>query len=187
MTTLVVNSQDLGQAGSIDTYQTYNAGDFEYNMVQYYNEQNGTNLEYDDFEWDYDMDTVVSELAEKRAELLESDNEAISKVVTLATYSPKEYNYQTDSADYEITYDESVVDNYIKEHAEDFRNWYHESGWASTIDWRDEGDKKEKLHKVANLAYYLNKVIDDPVMELMEYEYDIYENNTTMTLVKEDK
>lgn len=188
MKTIIVNSQDLGDVATIDTYQTFTGDQVDENLVDFYNEDKGTDYTPDDFEWDYDMAGVVKELAELRAKTLEQDSDAIQSVKVVRTYSPKEYNFQTDSADFEITYNEQTVDDYIKEHATEYDNWYHESGWYGVTEWRDDDDeRKEENRETARLYYYLNKTLDhdDAYYALAEHEYDIYYEHITMKLNKE--
>ena len=190
MTTITVNSQDLGEVASIDTYQTYTSDGVEDMLINEYNEEHNTDYTYDDFNWEYDHETIVSELAEKRSAALESDSPAIQKCVPVASYSPKEYNYQTDSTDFEITYDENIVDEYIMEHDENYTEWYH-NNWAGTIEWRDEGDDKALLRKIAHLDYYLNKTTYDydegAYYAIAEDAQEIYVNNIKMELIGETK
>ena len=114
MTTLRVNSQDLGEAGTIDTYTMYRGDDTDDMLINEYNEEHNTDYNYDDFEWDYNNKQIVKDFAELRAEMLESDD-AINSVKVLEPGSPKEYNYSTDWADFEIDYKERVVDDFCHE------------------------------------------------------------------------
>lgn len=190
MRTLTINSQDLGDAATIDTYKMFNGETVDEVLIEYYNEEHNTDYDYDDFEWDYDHAQIVKDLAERRAEFLESECNAIQKCVTTVTGSPREYNFSTDYAVLEITYDETKVENYIKEHKDEYDSWYKESGWWSATEWRDDDDKcKEENREIARLDYYLNETIDHDTAyyALAEYEYEIYENNTKMTLKDNNK
>lgn len=187
MKTLTINSQDLGEVATIDTYQTFAGDQADENLISYYNEEHNTDYNYDDFEWDYDHQSIVSDLAKKRSEFLESESPAIHKCVPVSTGSPREYNYSTDYAMFEITYDDDLVEKFIKENQEDYNKFYRDSGWYSHTEWRDDDDKqKEENMAISKLDYYLNKTIDHDTAyyALAEYEYEIYENNTTMKLKK---
>lgn len=187
MKTIIVNSQDLGDVATIDTYQTFTGDQVDENLVDFYNEDKGTDYTPDDFEWDYDMTGIVKDLAKLRAKALEQDSDVIQSVKVVGTYSPKEYNYQTDSADFEITYDEQTVYDYIEKHATEYAEWYKDSGWYSATEWRDDDEHKEQNRETARLAYYLNKTMDHDTAyyALAEYEYDIYYEHITMKLNKE--
>ena len=189
MKTIVVNSQDLGDVGTIDTYQTFPGDAVCDNLVDFYNEDKGTAYTVDDFEWDFDIDQIVKDFAKLRAKTLEEDADVIQSVKVLGTYSPKEYNYQTDSADFEITYDEQTVYDYIEEHAAEYTDWYRSSGWYRATEYIDDEEYREKNREIARLDYYLNKILDHDTeyYAVAEQEFDIYYNNVTMKLNKETK
>ena len=190
MTILTVNSQDLGRAATIDTYGMFDGGSIDDALIEWYNEEHNTDYNYDDFEWEYDHENIVKDLAKKRAEYLENDVDIIHSVKVLSTGSPREYNFSTDYAMFEIDYDKDAVDVYIYDHAEDWSEWYKNSGWYSTIEWRDDGDYKNELLEMARLNFYLDKWYDssewrdyDP---LYEDENDIYYEHTTYKLKQGD-
>lgn len=185
MRTITVNSQDLGDVATIDTYKMFSGESVDEARIEHYNEEHNTDYDYDDFEWDYDHQSIVSDLAEKRSEFLEGESPAIHKCVPVSTGSPKEYNFSTDYAMFEITYDDDLVEKFIKENQEDYDRFYRDSGWYSHTEWRDDNDEQKVENiEMSKLDYYLNKTIDHDTAyyALAEYEYEIYENNTTMTL-----
>lgn len=187
MKTLTINSQDLGEVATIDTYQTFAGDQADENLISYYNEEHNTDYNYDDFEWDYDHQSIVSDLAKKRSEFLESESPAIHKCVPVSTGSPREYNFSTDYAMFEIDYDDDLVEKFIKENQEDYDKFYRDSGWYSHTEWRDDADEQKAENiEMSKLDYYLNKTIDHDTAyyAVAEYEYEIYENNTTMKLNK---
>lgn len=190
MKTITVNSQDLGDAGTIDTYGVFDGNHADDMLINDYNEEHGTEYNYDDFEWDYNHDQIVKDLAELRAGFLENESEAIQKVVTLRTGSPKFYNFSTDYAIYEVTYDENLVGKYVEENKEDYDKWYRDSGWYEHTEWMDDEDRrKEENIAISKLDYYLNKTIDSDTAyyALAEREDEVYENNTKMTLKDNNK
>ena len=190
MKTLIINSQDLGDVATIDTYCMFDGGDFEDELIEEYSERDYKNYGYDDFEWDYDHQSIVSNLAERRSEFLESESPAIHKCVPVSTGSPREYNFSTDYAMFEIDYDDDLVEKFIKENQEDYDRFYRDSGWYSHTEWRDDDDEqKEENIAISKLDYYLNKTIDHDTAyyALAEYEQEIYENNTKMTLKNNNK
>ena len=185
MKTIVMNSQDLGRAGTIDTYQTFDGNGVEDIFVEDYNEEHGTGYTTDDFEWNYNWDNIVKCLAETRARALVNDSPAIQDVKVLKVGSPKYYNYSTDWARFEITYDDDKVNDYIEKNAEDYKEW-RSRNWATTIDWREEKDEKDKLEEMSRLDYFLNKTTYDYdegwYWAVAEYEREIYMENLTMEL-----
>lgn len=189
MKTLIINSQDLGDVATIDTYQTFTGDQADESLIDYYNEKHNTDYNYDDFEWDYDHAQIVKDLAERRAEFLKSESPAIYKCVPVSTGSPREYNFSTDYAMFEITYDDDLVEKFIKENQEDYDKFYQDSGWYSHTEWRDDDDERKGENiEMSKLDYYLNKTIDHDTAyyALAEDEYEIYGSNTVMIL-KDDK
>lgn len=190
MRTIIVNSQDLGDVATIDTYTMFNGGNVDEMLIGDYNEEHNTDYDYDDFEWDYDHAQIVKDFAKRRAEFLESESPAIHKCVPTTTGSPREYNFSTDYAVFEITYDDDLVEKFIKENQEGYNKFYRDSGWYSHTEWRDDDDEQKAENiEISKLDYYLNKTIDHDTAyyALAEDEYEVYMNNTTMTLKDNNK
>lgn len=186
---LTVNSQDLGDAGSIDTYNQFTGGDIDEQIMQFYNEEHGTDYDYDDFEWNYEHAEIVKDLATERAHLLESEVPAFKSVKVKSTGSPREYNFSTDYAMFEIDYDEDMVEKFV---GQDFNKWhefYHDSGWWSTISWREDTEETRDLIRMAKLNYYLNAFYRehwDDFDPLYDRESDIYWEHTRCKLNGEE-
>lgn len=177
---IIVNSQDLGYAGSIDGYQTFDGTGVDDWIIDSYNEAHGTDYSYDDFEWDYDNAGIVKDLATERARLLQDEVDIIKSVKVVATGSPKYYNYSTDWADFEIDYNSNAVDVYIYQHPEEWSDFYRRN-WYSTIEWRDDGEKKSRLLQIARLHFYLHHFWEEHWEDydpLHEVESDIYVEHT---------
>lgn len=188
MRTIKVNSQDLGNAGTIDTYGIYNGEDVDDMLVEDYNEDHGTDYGWDDFEWEYHHNDIVKDFAKLRADFLQNECDVIKECKVASSGSPRYYNFSTDYAMFEITYDEKAVDDYIAQHKEDYDEWYVHSGWYGATEWRDDDDwRKAENIEVAHLDYYLNKNIDqdDAYTALAEHEMEVYVEHTEMKL-KED-
>lgn len=188
MATILVNSQDLGDAGTIDTYTMYSGDGVDDQLIAEYNEEHHTDYNYDDFDWNYDHEQIVKALADLRAEALQRDVDIINYVKVLGTGSPREYNFSTDWATFEIDYDEDAVEKYIKDTQEEYDKWYRDSGWYSATEWRDDGPRKDEYRQTAKLSYYLNHKVypqfEDWYYALADDEMEIYYENTTMTLQK---
>lgn len=192
MSTITVNSQDLGNAGTIDTYGIYKGEGVDEQIIDDYNEEHNTDYSYDDFDWNYDHKQIVKDLAEYRAKALENDVGIIHSVKVLETGSPREYNFSTDWAMFEIDYDEDEVEKYVKDTKEKYDGWYRDSGWYSSTEWRDDDDPRRAENiRIAKLDYYLNTKalpeFDDWYWSVAEHESEIYINNTEVTLKKDNK
>lgn len=185
---ITVNSQDLGDAGSIDTYNQFTGGDVDEDIIQFYNEQHGTDYNYDDFEWDYEHAEIVKDLANERAHLLETEVPGFNSVKVKSTGSPREYNFSTDYAMFEIDYDEKMVSDYINSHPE-YVDWYRDSGWYSVIEWREDTEAKQELVRMAQLNFYLNGFYKEHWYDydpLYDKELDIYFEHTRCKLNGEE-
>lgn len=84
-------------------------------------------------------------------------------------------------------YDEDEVEKYVKDTKEKYDEWYRDSGWYSSTEWRDDNDPRRAENiRIAKLDYYLNTKalpeFDDWYYPLAEYESEIYSNNTNTTL-----
>lgn len=188
-----INSQDLGEIGSIDTNNLFNGESADNAYIEYYNDEHDTDYTYDNFEWSYDHEQIVKELAESSREWL-LDN-VVGKVVLgigeiLGTYSPKEYNFATDSWESEWDIDEKELRKYIETNAESYKNWYNDNSWKEHIEWRDDADpKKRELEICAMLEFYLaNEFSADAYKESMwELEFDIYSENTKVVCLEENE
>lgn len=177
---LTVNSQDLGYAGDIGTYQNFDGYGVDEMIIDDYNQEHNTDYNYDDFEWSYEHAEIVKDLAKERARLLQDEVDIIKSVKVIETGSPREYNFSTDWADFEIDYDSEAVDVFIYERPEQWSDFYRRN-WYSTIEWRDNGELKDELLQTARLHFYLHNFWEknweyyDP---LREVESDIYLEHT---------
>ena len=181
---ITVNSQDLGDAGSIDTYNQFTGDGVDESIIQYYNENHNTNYTYDDFEWDYEHAEIVKDLATERAYLLETELPGFKSIKVESTGSPREYKFSTDYAMFEIDYDEKMVSDYINSHPE-YVDWYRNSGWYSVIEWREDTEGKQELVRMAQLNFYLNDFYEEHWYDydpLYDKESDIYWEHTRCKL-----
>jgi len=99
---------------TVDMYQTFTSDHTEEYMLEQYNEACkpdthtdtyiDTQLEYDHFDWNYNMQAVLKGLAEASIELIKeyADKAIIQNITVIGTDSPKEYNYSTDGYSMEI-------------------------------------------------------------------------------------
>ena len=186
---ITVNSQDLGLAASIDTYNQFTGGDIDDQIIQDYNNEHGTDYNYDGFEWDYDHAGIVKDLATERAALLEAEVPAFKSVIVKSTGSPREYNFSTDYAMLEIDYDEAMVEQFVTDNTDLWNEFYHDSGWWSQISWRDDNEETRELIRMAKLNFYLDDFYRkhwydyDPLYEI---ESDTYFEHTRCKLNGEE-
>lgn len=186
-----INSQDLGQIGSIDTYNMFSGGSVDDYYIESYNDEHGTDYTYDNFDWSYDHKQIVKDLAEtSRDWIVENVVGDIVKDVgeILGTYSPREYNFRTDSWEAEWEIDDTELAKYIDQHKEAYNAWYSGSSWESTINAKDDDNPaKYECQVLAMLEFYLSREfsVDDYNDTMWEAEFDIYCENTTMECLEE--
>ena len=181
---ITVNSQDLGYAGDIGTYQGFDGYGVDEMIIEDYNLHHYTQYDYDDFEWDYEHAEIVKDLAEERARLLQDEVPAFKSVKVKSTGSPREYNFSTDYAMFEIEYDEALVNKFVDSDFNKWHEFYHDSGWWSQISWREDCEDTQNLIRMAKLNYYLNDFYREHWEDydpLHEVETDIYLEHTRCT------
>ena len=189
---LVINSQDLGTIGSIDTYGMFTGDSVDESLINLYNEEHGTDYGYNQFEWSHDHENIVKDLAECSRNWL-VDNVVGSVVKEIGhiegTFSPREYNFQTDSWEAEWTIDEQALADYIEKNKADYDAWYAQNSWKEHIDWRENDDpKKQELIILAQLQFYLEHEFDSESYNyyMWEMEFDIYAEHTDMECLEEN-
>ena len=188
---LTINSQDLGNIGTIDTYNCFTSSSAEDCLIDYYNQEHDTDYTYDNFEWDVDFSQVRDELASASKSWLVEN--VLGKIVKnigeiTGTFSPSYYNFQTDSWEAEWDIDEIELAKYIDNHKEDYGVWYRDSSWAEHTDWRDDDDPKKTTNTIiAMLGFWLKtEFSSDYYMDYMyERSFEIWDENLTMTPIEE--
>ena len=108
-------------------YESIFECDSEDSEIEYYNEQNNTNLNYDDFDWDYNQfyeDSSRAIFDCIKAELIKLFPNLEMKYEEL--YSPKEYNFHNDSIHVEYNVSEDTMDEikkYLSKHFDSFSDY----------------------------------------------------------------
>lgn len=104
--------------------------------IEYYNEENKTDLSYDDFKWDYkDYETRVSK--EFAARIEKELNQFLPIEIEFQhVHSPREYNFSNDSINIAVSLDIDELIKLIEERKQDaatyFKNKYtSRSGFTS--------------------------------------------------------
>lgn len=108
---------------TLDCYQTFTFENTEDQEIYYYNEENQTSLDYDDFNWEYQCDDYLSALADNRLELLKQyiiDDVILDIKADGKPVSPKEYNFDTDKAFNDYIVNQKALNEYIKANQDDY-------------------------------------------------------------------
>ena len=158
------------------------------NQIEYYNEQNGTELNYDDF--NFDFTTIKDEICKDAVSKVEDKLNEIGincsvKYETLV--SPKYYNFSYDSINIEINFKKfSQVIEILEQNFDSFTqyikdNYTSSDGFISSYsnhssDWMEDlkNDAKNEAHKVG-------AVMDFILQEVEEYKpknlyFELFEN-----------
>jgi len=101
---------------------------FQYNGeesdIQYYNEKNGTDLDYDDFEWDYkDYENRVGKAFCARLET-ELKQFLPIKIEFQCIHNPREYNFTNDSINISVSLSLSKLLKLIKNKSSEAANYF---------------------------------------------------------------
>jgi hypothetical protein len=108
---------------TLDTYSTFEIGSDDDMEIENYNEINGTDLSYYDFNWTYDNESFLHDIAKKRLELMR-DNILDDVIIGIKKdgepWSPREYNFSTDNANNIYTVNIKKLKQYIKDNQEDY-------------------------------------------------------------------
>ncbi len=104
---------------------------------------------YDDYDFDYDFDGYLVALSDSLITFLnENITDSIIKSVAREgkIYSPKFYNYTTDSCNLVIDFDARKLNKYIKDNFDDFKKFNDSKSYY--ISWDNYDDK---------IIYYIEK------------------------------
>ena len=158
------------------------------NAIKYYNEQNNTLLNYDDFDFNYNL--IMSEICKDAISKVEDKLNEIGINCTInfeTLISPREYNFSNDSINIEINFKKfSQVIETMEQNFDSFAQYIKDnytscSGFISShssyaSDWMEDlrEDAENETHKVG-------AVLDFILQEIEEYKdedlyFDICEN-----------
>ena len=167
----------------------YNATEF---AIDDYNEQNNTNLVYDDF--NFNFDSIIQEICKDAVSKIEEKLNEIGincKIIYENFISPREYNFSNDSINIEINFKKfSRVIEILEPNFDSFTqyikdNYTSSDGFISSYsnyssDWMEdlENDAKNEAHKVGAVLDFILQEIeeykdDDLYYELCENSYSI--------------
>jgi hypothetical protein len=132
--------------------------------IEYYNEENGVELEYDDFEWDYaDYETRIGKAFVSR---LESELKAFLpiKIEYQSISSPREYNFKNDSINIAVSLDLRKLLKLIRERRNEaaayFRNTYTSGSGFISFHSNDINDWLNKDYILDNPAHRIGALLD---------------------------
>ena len=151
---------------TLDTYSTFLSNDHEESEIDNYNEEHGTDYNYDDFDWTYDHKKLVKMLFDNCIELMRDnciDDIVLAIEPNGEPTSPREYNFSTDKGwiDFEVDH-EKLVQFCLVDNKDD----YHENKLQDRSGFLWMGNREQTM-----LAYYLNKkTADDYTPE--DYYFD---------------
>lgn len=176
----------------------YNIESEEGRIIEYYNEENGTELSWDDFNWTYDFVSYSKAITEGIMDAIKDEFPGL--VVSYEfeeLIQPKEYNFSTDSVNILLEVDKAVLlrliaenkdklTEKIKENYTSYDGFY--SSYSNNIDeWIKaiENEEKECRHKVGAIIGMLSEddFEESSISEHVNtYEYIEYEESTKQTV-----
>lgn len=179
-----------------DMYTSYNGDCFTEQYLENM-EEDGQPSDYDDYDWTYDPAAVCMKLSQAGAEdvvnQLSSDG-IIRSVEVLSTWSPREYNFATDSYKAVWTFDLDLLEAWAKENnfnAHDYAQEHHRSydGFMSFVTgWMEEERYIEGTSLWLTFSAYLRSELDQDQQRyaMQEVEYEAWDETTTITLKDKD-
>jgi hypothetical protein len=161
---------------SIDTYQMF-TGDYVYESeLEYYKEDHNK----ENVDINFDHKNIVKDLANESIKTIlshlnqyDTTKDIIKDIVLIDTFSPKYYNYTTDSYDMEIDFNSNKLNKWIKDN-------YLDNDVKELLNKWSLKDKENQF--CAKLIIYLNTMIDKDSynMSIWEEETNIYYENMTI-------
>ena len=159
------------------------------NAIEYYNEQNNTNLVYDDF--NFNFDSIMQEICKDAVSKIEDKLNEIGINCTIVyenLVSQREYNFSNDSINIEINFKKfSRVIEILEQNYDSFSQYIKEhytscSGFISShssyaSDWIEDlrEDAENEAHKVGAVLNFIIQEIEEYKDEDLFFElYDNY-------------
>lgn len=180
----------------VDTYGMHNGDNWTENTLENFGSGESDapydSPNYDDYEWDYDHAGIIKGLAETSIrEILDqlAGDGVIKSIEFISTYSPREYNFTSDSFKARWTINLAKLTKWCDdagfdpdEYAREFHSSY--SGFISFVDgWLSDPDRRPGTVLWLRLCAYLRAELDEESlkMALWEDEDSIYDENVTIT------
>lgn len=173
MKTFKINTYLPLFSGFYESALEYDNEDYD---IEYYNEENGTNYEYKDFDFDYtDYFNRVAKILPTIVEELLNDNLQSSFSFTFQNlYRPRSYNYSNDSVNVELEFtseDLKLLLNYLSDNITEFENYlnnnftscsgfcsYHSTDveeWITILKTLESTDNRETNTKLISCFNFL--------------------------------
>ena len=182
---------------SPDTYQCFNGDSWECREIEYWSEETGRELDWNDFDWEYDHAGIVRALAEEGVDIIagllkDAGLESVDNVSITNSWSPREYNFTSDGFEMELTFDPTELRDLTPDF--DVDDWAHEhyssrDGFLSFVIGRlDDDGWRRQLDAEFRIEYLLakdnpyNEAWDHFLMGLLDKEDRIYSENVKVTL-----
>ena len=154
------------------------------NQIEYYNEQNSTELNYDDF--NFDFITLQNEICKDAVSKIEEKLNEIGincKIIYENLISPREYNFSNDSINIEINFKKfSQVIEILEQNYDSFAQYIKDhytscSGFISSYssyasDWMEDlrEDAENEAHKVGAVLDFILQEVEDYKPEDLYFE-----------------
>ena len=152
--------------------------------IEYHNEQNNTDLVYDDF--NFDFDSIMQEICKNAVSKIEEKLNEIGincKIIYENLISPREYNFSNDSINIEINFKKfSQVIEILEQNYDSFAQYIKDhytscSGFISSYssyasDWMEDlrEDAENEAHKVGAVLDFILQEVEDYKPEDLYFE-----------------
>jgi hypothetical protein len=150
----------------------------EMDNIETYNDENDTNLSFDDFEWEYqDALNDVAKLCFDTLEPLIIKLPFVEKVTYVDLYSPKEYNYRNDqiNVDYLVDYDKMIKYFIGNLTLSDIENYDYDEDAEYKNEFIDNCIKSDYTSRPGFTSYYSN--------DIQEWLKDLLKDNLSDTQI----
>ncbi len=190
-TTTILSNLDTEY--TIDMYQTFTGDDTDTMLVDDYNEQNDTDLQYDDFDWTYNTNAVCEGLAHASIDYIYTtlpNNDIIQSITFDSICRPMYYNYTTDSYNMAITYNPTTLES-LPQNIKDIaiERMTKDKGYINIPDTGVPDIDTQEWHDYLLLAY-IDSIYtvnsDDYISTMFEQASGLYYESTVMKLIDTD-
>ena len=138
-------------------------------------------MEYDDYEWTYDFETYLKDLAENLVSLLNEnilDDVIVCVSSDMKVHRPKFYNFITDHIYLDFEVNETALNEYIEKHKEKYeRNKITSRDGFSWHGEENETRLNYYLNTVSSALYSEGDYLNDQFETVDAYEYIDYKRN----------
>lgn len=166
---------------SPDTYGLFTPEHFENIEIQYASEVSGQDdLDYDDFDWEYDHPAIVRNISETIADaiverLIENGLESATATEVIDSWSPREYNFTSDGFEMRFTCDPKELRSLTSDfNVEEWVRGYYRScdGFFSYVPGRMRDDDWYAEYDGAFRIEYLLAREVDPYSDWWQWRVD---------------